>query len=211
MGRGYTDGLSAIILAAGANERLKGIVPSSMKPLILVNGRPLIQHAIDHANWWCASQMIVVASPENVGALIQVAPSHPLWIVQPWKGGVINAIRCAMPAVTHDRFLLLCADNTFTTGTVKKPEPLRWIGVRPDLRTEQLSRFTRLRINEDVEVHPDGRSAWIGPLQGVTSELEKALTVEDEDLTIAKVINETGPYKPLFIQCEDLGIPEAVQ
>ena len=69
--------MDLIILAAGRNERLHGTVPAFMKPLLLVDGQPLIVRLVREAldagvleTYDEVGRVIVVAAPQNVGDLL---------------------------------------------------------------------------------------------------------------------------------------------
>lgn len=171
-------GLSAIILAAGANTRLDGRVPPFMKPLVLVNGKPLVNHARDHAvhNWGCDS-LIFVASPSNVGLLLNVARLHSAhWIVQPTPMGVVDAITRAMPFVVTGKVLILCADNTFENGSQSvdffsfaRRSVHSWMGVRTldALASKRFTRYRHRKVMVDTTVHSDPEPKIIDTLLGV--------------------------------------------
>ena len=211
-----------IILAAGANERLKGLVPSFMKPLILVNGRPLIIHAIDHAkNFWNVAlrNITIVTAPQNVGGLVQIAGDIPNYVVQPQPTGVLDAVCRGLPFVDQEWTLILMADNTFAGGNAQfhTEQYDGAIGVRTDI---QSMRFTRLKKDNDgnwtvlprSSHEPGGDAVWIGPLMLRTSLVKKSMGVCDtiEDL-ITVVTSKGRTLHAIPMQCSDLGVPQELE
>lgn len=213
MGSDLTRGISAIVLAAGANERLKTIVPPFMKPLILMNGRPLIQHAVGHAlSDWDVKQVVIVAGPDNAKQLVDVLPGRVNynWVLQPRPMGVIDALMRAVQTVTSDRVVILCADNTFASD-IQMPrleDTGSYIAVRRDIKAVDAVRFTRLSYNADGTVCEDtnGSACWVGPLYTYTTRLLNVLKSVPHGAR--ELVSELGFFYPLEMRCEDLGIPE---
>lgn len=216
---------SAIILAAGANTRLKGIVPSFRKPLLLMNGRPLIQHALQFAYAQCVTRIVIVASPHNVADLVSVTPvaPHIRWVIQPEPTSVIDAIELAMPLCTGAYTFVLCADNTFD-GDFILPNGCDSGFASRHVPWPQSQRFTRYSLGSHgvnlrlipAESDEQGDGCWIGPLLLHTNSL--ATTLQAHRLgshpikTMAELIAlSTGPdhrLAPVPMQCSDMGIPE---
>jgi hypothetical protein len=219
--------ITAVILAAGANERLKGIVPSYMKPLVLVNGRPLIQHALEHARRWEVTAKIIVASPANISLMAQVVEEPTYWAVQSLPRGVSDAVRRALPYVKTTHTLILCADNTFEDALNElSPSDMLRQGVRPlfgarVLPVRAAARFTRYRLRmPGPGVHlieassPDtGDGCWIGPLLLETKCIQAVLD-EHGNPTVSQLIlestNDGKDLLPMPMRCADLGIPDAL-
>lgn len=223
-----TSKLSAIILAAGSNSRLAGVMPAYTKPLMLVNGKPLIRHAYDHAFvYWDVSphDITVVAAPENVSLLTQVIPSSSNWVVQPSAEGVVDALRRGMPYVKESWTLILMADNTFSelsNETMVYTHSL--IAVRDDLNPGDAARFTRvnttsnpIKIYDRQEHLQDGDAVWIGPLVLPTDRIRKitegvrpridAMSIES---VIKQCTNNGETLQVIKMQCMDFGVPEAL-
>jgi hypothetical protein len=216
-------GVCGIILAAGANTRLNGIVAPFNKPLVLVNGKPLIRHSIDHLLEWDVTSIIIVASPENVRQLLTVAKSPvPIkWVLQIGPTGVVEAIKLAMMAVDKDRVVIVCADNTFA-GFEGPPMSGDWIATRT-LPNAEAKRFTRLEHGPRGDMNlcsassPRGyggkeSTVWIGPVTLGTAEVRNALErtgtvcIDVEDL----IMQSTTELQAFTMECQDLGIPESL-
>lgn len=175
-----------------------------MKPLILMNGKTLLAHAVDHAlDAWEAAEIIIVGAPENVSLMRDVMQPYCEqyhWVIQPRPTGVVNAIARGLRLARHQAILILCADNTFQyRGPISFQKYVREIqplfGVRDDISLEAGRRFTRYRTRRlDVSTHNaaahidagveligagepgPGDGCWIGPLLLGHGALDAAVT-----------------------------------
>lgn len=118
-----TGGVDTIVLAAGKNERLSGFVAPYMKPLLLVNGQPLI---VDIVRRLPGTAVIVVA-PENALQVTQVllASKHVKAssiriVVQPEASGPVNAIWAGLPYTTTHCIGVVCADNVIPDADLEQ-------------------------------------------------------------------------------------------
>lgn len=227
---GNVHRLSCIVLAAGANTRLAGIVPPFCKPLIPINGKPLINHAIEHAKFdWKCDRIIVVASTENVKQLTQVVePDNSIrWVIQPTPDGVVDAIKRGLELVTSEMVLILCADNLFDIGQMLPSDldifikdKIAAVACR-SLPVEEATRFSRVgsganqypAITMDM---PTRGSAlcWIGPLILKTNNCRSSIDTFGDDQTIQLFINRSLDEQGLALMhmsCSDLGVPEEIK
>jgi len=220
MARSYAGGsISALIAAAGANERLSGLVSTGGKPLILVNGKPLIRHALDHArDFWEAAEVVIVASPDNVKSLTQVVIADS-WVVQPEPTGVVNAIARGIRFIESVWTVILCADNTFDTQGIILPEVINslYFGAR-QLDKTSAKRFTRYtqanNFTRFIEASSDetGEGCWIGPLVLPTEAIKKYVGISETIVQLVNVIQkEHRTLTPLNMHCTDMGVPEEAQ
>lgn len=111
-----------VVLAAGKNTRLKGVVPSYYKPLMVINGKPLIVTIVRNALFFC-KHVVVVVSPQNAQAISEVLDDNSLFacelgkgprvtlVVQPKALGPGDGLRHGMQACRSKRILLLLGDN----------------------------------------------------------------------------------------------------
>lgn len=209
-----------------------------MKPLVLVNGKPLLQHALDHAHVdWGVNEITVVASPENVKALVQVTPAHYLpntrWVVQPRPEGLLSALACALPTL-GERVLILCADNIFDKGDDfpdrQHLSANEWIVATRDVELPDTQRFTRVSglgsqsspasvtLVIDKGKPSSVRSyAWIGPLLVPRWAIASALdnpspdANTDEAAEIMRRVLKTGEQLTILpMLCADMGVPEVL-
>lgn len=213
-----------MVLAAGENTRLNGFVPAFMKPLVLVNGRTLLAHALRHAgeDWKCKTRL-VVASPRNVEHLKGAVSSMfggLRWVLQDHPKGVLDALDRALPLITTDMVLLLCADNTFDMGAVSSADLQRVVSVGYDamgvrkLPKEEAKRFTRLRTTPDlkIELHEASSAVqsgecWIGPLLLHTRQARDALGRKPGGVARFIELATEGKFVKLNMKCQDFGVP----
>ena len=194
--------------------------------MILVNGRPLVKHALRHARRdWEVDRMIMVVSPENIRMIKSVVNEDhgPLnWVVQVDPKGVVDAINCAMPYVTGSMTLILCADNTFELNSWPVSELHRRVHERiPTIATRLLDhkaakRFTRIvQTEEGIQLFNssdpvDSECCWIGPLLLETNEVHYSLNRKPgnvvEFIRYATCDGETLDTLPM--KCEDHGVPD---
>lgn len=221
--------IDTVILAAGQNTRLRGLVPTAHKPLITMNGETLIgrlgrqvrDSRLHH-------RTVVVANPLNVGPLTEVVPDA-MFILQPEPTGPVNALRlginCVSPESTH--IMLLCADNYMSTVTLdcarqaamERPHSLV-IGAR-EVSGPNARRFTRLV--PDIAVFVDANhgppcpedftmNCWIGPV--IVPKLALGCALVTEHLSFAGLFNHmlSGTYTHGIAQipsdAQDVGVPE---
>jgi hypothetical protein len=213
-----TRGVSAIILAAGANTRLRGLVAPFMKPLMLVNGRSLIAHARSLAADWSASQVIAVVAPENARPAISLIHADA-WVLQPEPTGIMDALRLALPLAVLHTTLILCADNTFeydtdngmnVGGRLHPSWPFFGARVLDDRESLRFTRFSyepKPRFIERGEVER-GSCCWIGPVMCPTNALRAALDPATH-ATIEEALTSLN-LKPFYMLCSDHGVPEEV-
>jgi bifunctional N-acetylglucosamine-1-phosphate-uridyltransferase/glucosamine-1-phosphate-acetyltransferase GlmU-like protein len=186
---------------------------------MLVNGRPLIQHAIRHAlDWWHVNGVTVVASPDNVKPICDVCDNGFRYVIQPKPFGVIDAIDRGLFNSQHT--LILCADNTFSPNEIVPPVLEAHSAFIASRQLEDRQRFTRLIVDDygavlkviDTNDPEPGDSCWIGPLLLPTNHLRTALYTRGIR-SVAQLIEAAHPGGPLValpMHCEDFGIPEAL-
>lgn len=195
-----------------------------MKPMVLVNGLPLVQHAIRHAvNDWRVNKLIVVAAPDNLDYLRPAVGEvyHIDWAIQAKPRGVIDAITIALEHVKTEMTLILCADNTFDMGRttvheldmhVKKKTSC--LGTRK-LPLDEARRFTRIETRGmGLDVLPASceiasSECWIGPLLLETKQIYRALeTLPNDVAQLIMVATHNGnDLERLEMRCADYGIP----
>jgi len=227
----------AIILAAGSNERLKGIVPSYYKPLILVDGEPLIKRIVRQVKHWRPGRIVVVASPYNIQAIVDVledgGSSDLQYVIQPTPTGPINAVyrgvlACSAPAVN-----IICGDNIIShddfEGLHRKFQKLMADQNDMLLETALAWGFTNLYeeaatrftvYDEDTKAFIDKPPspelyaverkvpAWIGPIL-----IQGPTNLWDGSRkTFAEVFNEIPPKNrtTFMSHAVDIGVPSAL-
>lgn len=188
------DGL---ILAAGKNTRLAGVVPSYYKPLVIVNGRPLIVNLTRDLLQRCQNVVIVV-SPENAAPISDVIESNGLLsprvslVLQPVASGPGDAVERGLKCVENQHVLLALGDNIIPSSDLDAIIAARVergfdgsyvvVSTTETDDPKQAQRFTR--ITQDghfVEGIPGGHNSrgtytcWIGPVSLGTIALRAAL------------------------------------
>ena len=221
--------MDAVILAGGRNQRLGGVVPPYMKPLIVVNQRPLVAQAVEVAqqvikNGGEGGSVIVVTSPEStlpISHVIDVAAVDMLVKT----GGPGAALRSALDLVTMDYVLVLMADNLTPTEDVNKIVTKMGNVVGTGLvPLEDCERFTRLRgltwvekvpVTKEDEVFPGLARCWLGPLKLDARLAAKGLDVlagerDTDDLPISPIFNMFDGFTTVDVHSVDIGLPEVL-
>jgi len=183
-----------IVLAAGKNERLSGIVAPYHKPLLVVNGKPLIVKAVDSVVNIAerdtmvvgpinVGRVVIVCSPSNAQSLVNVFAHTPYrrrihWVIQPEAVGVVDAIARGAEVCTTEQVTVLCGDNLFDVAQLERVitshEPS--VAVSRMEHSPECVRFTQvigLDDNDDVkrvgrlplsQLDEDGVTVWLGPV-----------------------------------------------
>ena len=216
----------AIILAAGSNSRLTSVKPF-MKPLKVVNGKPLIVHAYEHAQQWRVKQedIILVASEENVADIIKVSPADCYKrAIQSEPSGAIHALRLGVTRLQHavgaDYTVILCADNTFSPPPFDYiiPEGMCVYFADSGAQTTNPAdnRFTRIVLLEDMRhgfyepythegIAHDGK--WCGPLLIPTDVLRHMVGFAESLTDLIRICSLFGRYSvAIEMECDDHGV-----
>lgn len=179
-----------IILAAGKNTRLKGIIPSYHKPMLVVNGTPLITSITKRLLERC-NRVIIVVSPENSGPITELLAAADLlgdnvfFVIQPEARGPGDAILRALPLCTAKRVCIALGDNVIPNSdfeniftrdedAIKDASPLELqrhitISFVPISDDTEAERFTRILGVDFIEGYSGGKMqdiyrCWTGPL-----------------------------------------------
>lgn len=114
----------ALILAAGNGSRIAARSGEGPKPLVCLNGRPLLEHVMSNARAAGIERFVVVVG--YCGHVIKEwFEKHPLpgvqvtWIENPdYRKDNGISVLCAKKAI-HEDFLLLMADHIFEAETAR--------------------------------------------------------------------------------------------
>jgi choline kinase len=114
----------ALILAAGNGSRIAARSGEGPKPLVSLNGRPLLEHVMSGARQAGIERFVIVVGYRGQ-AIQDWYRNHPLpgvqvtWIENPdfRKDNGISVL-CAKKAI-HESFLLLMADHVFESDTAR--------------------------------------------------------------------------------------------
>jgi choline kinase len=223
--------MDTVILAAGKGERLNGIVARYHKPLVLVNGQPLVRQAARIAHDICGGRIVVVVAPQNAAVISEVLEGVPdtYLIVQQRPTGPGDGLLTGLELVRTDAAMLLMSDNIITYQDVQDVWAARpyGVGVRKLPANEDVERFTRW-IDQDTWVEKEPLSerdgdpvlAWVGPVKFNAAMARESLpcmykAFHDEEKHLERPI---GPYlgyiapqaKLVEVSSVDIGTPEAV-
>lgn len=220
--------MDTVILAAGRGSRLDGIAAPFHKPLMVINGRPMIRNAIEQSQHEVFGRVIVVAAPENALPLSQVlSGTDAMFILQREPDGPAAALSLGLELVTTDRVLVLMGDNTLNDTDVEKildianeDRDATVIGVHR-VAARDAERFTFLdedgHWKEKTKPTSDGIvDCWIGPILAHTNELSELIhasrhhAAEHEERLIGPLFNHLTAVRTAEVSCEDIGIPEAL-
>lgn len=233
-------GYDGVVLAAGKNTRLKGLVPSYYKPLVIAHGKPLIvgivRNLLDHCN-----HVVVTVSPENCIPISEVLMDNDLYsnritlLVQPTARGPGEALYRAMRCCHAERIILACGDNvipkddfTTTVGVDEKGDSDVTVSAIATTDYDEASRFTRVIKsdggwefveNREGGLHADGLYyCWVGPIIFDRENMEHTLAQlvlsqgQDAEIKISPALNILKPEEVALVRGRsvDIGTSEAL-
>lgn len=229
--------MDVVILAAGEGSRLNGVTAPYMKPLLVLDRKPMIVHALERAYETAQGTTIlhpkVVCSPRNVDQVVDVVEANGfdmtriIFMVQPRPNGPAQALHIGLEAVHAEaQVMVLCADNIIPVGlcgdlTIKASvDGARHIGLvcgRNLVRSEAL-RFTWWdnshkmwrEHDEDYDMPPgcEIRFVWLGPL--VLPSCEEFYAAIGSNELIGPTLNAVKDWTRVEADCHDVGVPEAI-
>jgi len=119
-----TDTKLALILAAGNGTRIATRSGELPKPLVSMNGKPLLEHVMTGARQAGIERFVIVIGYRG-HVIKQWYESHPLdgvqvtWVANPdYKKANGISVLCARKVI-HENFLLLMADHLFEPETAR--------------------------------------------------------------------------------------------
>lgn len=224
--------MDTVILAAGKGDRLNGIMPRFWKPLLVIDGKPLIRQAVENAISVTSAggahpNVIVVAAPENAAPICDVLGNLPATVVvQRRTDGPGAGLVLGMRLCDSERVLVLMGDNITPRDDVKliAESPGCAVGIRRMKPTAEVERFTRymgggkwvektpLTPQELTESYID---VWLGPLVVRRFDTQKTynaiVPAMNEELPIGPYLGRIAP-SPTFVEVSsfDIGTPETV-
>lgn len=219
--------MEAIILAAGRGQRMEGLAKPFYKPLLEINGMPLVAYAVEYASAAGAELVTVVASSANYEDIKDAVSSYSRWarlLVQEDPSGPGHATMIALLEAEYEQTMLLMSDNVMNQHEVvdmaihSRINKTDAVGTRT-VTMDQASRFTRIRKKKNKESKytfvegtpvetddqwPDGSGVkvWCGPLifnSGVALKVfQNAWIRRDSNSSEMKI----GPYLNDILQKE---------
>lgn len=217
--------MDAIVLAAGRNDRLRGYVPAYMKPLILVNGEPIIKTLVQGLAT-VTGRIIIVCAPQNATQIVDVlqgvAPlAEVLFALQPEATGPRGAVYIGAQMLSSRSVMVVCADNVIPLDDIARAAAQHRLNpelttiVTRDVPYEGAHRFTRVyehRIVEGpMEENEKGYTVikcWVGPLVFGTETLKGALAATPNESKVSALIDDH--FECISGNTTDIGVPEAL-
>lgn len=215
---GLEHTLESVILAAGRGQRMSDIAKPFYKPLLEINGIPLLVHAVEYASAAGSNRVTVVVSPHNVDDVEQVLSAYMPWVqlaIQEEPLGPGYAALIGLSEVVDKQTMLLMSDNIMDSGIVASMatrcmvDDQDAIGIRTVSRS-QASRFTRVRQKStyvyeyvegtdvlDRDVWPgteDKVKVWCGPLIFKTENAVDALNAASRAADLQNGELKIGPH-----------------
>lgn len=222
--------MDAIILAGGRGTRVMELAPEFHKPLLPVNGIPMVTLAVDLALRAGVTCPVVVVAPANAEAICGALDGRPAFVViqrQPLGAGhalLLGLQASPRPSVDCDRVLVLLSDNVSTDADVSSvmQHPTA-VGIQ---YIERVNAFRFARLNDDGQWCEKERlklvgppvACWVGPFIGWRSNMNRVLAAAvaarkpDEEVYVGPhlgrfMYNETKcPLVP--VDSLDLGVTD---
>jgi choline kinase len=204
--------MESVILAAGKGQRMEGFAKPFFKPLLEINGIPLITYAAEYASSAGATRVTVVASESNADDIKKSLKMYASWVdvvIQNEPRGPGNATLIGLGNTDCKSIMLLMSDNLMNADAVSQMATAAMINdadavgiARVPL--ERADRFTRVREWEDgtytyvegVPVSAEDESTngaavvWCGPLI-----FERATAIDVLNNAQASVNTDTSEFK----------------
>ncbi|MBC8251200.1 MAG: nucleotidyltransferase family protein [Candidatus Nitrosopelagicus sp.] len=172
--------MKAIILAGGRGKRLRPITDKIPKPLILINGKPLIERTIKYLKKYGITEIIIssgyksnliekfLKKKKNFGCeIIFSTEKIPL--------GTGGAIKKALRYVDEESFLALNGDivtNIDLKKILKKPNTIAANELKTKFGTMDIKKNKILKFNEKKDV----TDVWMNPgIYHLSKDIEKLI------------------------------------
>lgn len=203
--------MDAVILAAGRGERVRDLAPEFHKPLLPIDGTPLVCRAVDLALEAGVHTPVVVVAPSNAEAISGALEDRSAQlIIQREPRGPGHALLVGLsvyPRGAHraaDRVLVLLSDNVVSRADVEAVSACETAIGTKKIERREAHRFTRFENNEWVEKKSIGKldgspfECWVGPLVVWRSNTVKALQLVCEEFDGSGEVL-IGPYLRSFM------------
>lgn len=113
--------MDGIILAAGKGTRMKDLTLNTPKPLLMVQGRPLLEWSLLTLRPTVEHVLVVVSYlKEQIAAYMaqQTLFEHYTLVEQPQPLGTGHALQCCQPHLTSADFIVLNGDDLYQAAAV---------------------------------------------------------------------------------------------
>lgn len=218
--------MDTVILAAGKGARLNGIMAPFHKPLLVVDGKPLIRRSVEAA-WSAGSRnIVVVAAPENAAAISHVLEGAGMGfvdiILQRTPLGPGHALMQGLKLVKSSTALVIMGDNLVSSddvSTVAQCESHNAVGISWH-SADDAERFTWYDRSQDTWVEKTKPSdnrvpCWVGPIKISTREFTAAYSAWQQsgvkgEVPIGPLFNNLPSVCVVDVSSIDVGTPEAI-
>jgi NDP-sugar pyrophosphorylase family protein len=149
-------GIDVVVLAGGLGTRIRGVLGDTPKVLAPINGRPFLDHLLDHLATLGAGRAILslgVGAHQVIEHLtLRPQPLPVVTIVEPAPLGTGGAIRHAMPNLSGDPVMVMNGDTwleadfaRFLADHHRAGRPISLLCVAVD----DVSRYGRVELAQD--------------------------------------------------------------
>ena len=183
--------MDAVILAAGRGTRVDDAADPYMKPLLVVDGEPLVVRAVKLARPW-VERSVVVASPRNAELIVNALDEHEveaLVVIQARPRGPGHALLWGLSACGRsydDRVLVLISTDVSAPDDVAAvlQDGSTAVGVRLFTQVEAAERYTFFDFDHVWREKEKPRTqqllveCWVGLFVGSRSNMHDKLLRE---------------------------------
>ncbi len=231
--------MDCVILAAGKNTRLQGIIPAYHKPLLVVNGETLLVRLVRQAQTLMSkgNRIVLVVSPLNCQAIMDLMRSSftdeqrlsIVYLCQDTDATFADTLATALAlSQKSEKVLLMCGDNyisdndweVFINTCVAQGYPVAtWVSSS----MEQTNRFAKIlpvsggitsAPSEDSMRNDDGDFlCWLGPVVIQPALTQTRLKRQERRDVVADALTAGGQEKhffPVELSVQDIGVPDAL-
>lgn len=231
--------MDCVILAAGKNTRLQGIIPAYHKPLLVVNGETLLVRLVRQAALLMSkgNRIILVVSPLNCQAIMDLMRSSftdeqrlsIVYLCQDTDATFADTLSTALTfSQKSEKVLLMCGDNyvsdndwdVFVNVCMAQGYP---VATWASSSIEQTDRFAKIlpvsgcitsASSEDSMRNDDGNFlCWLGPIVIQPALTQTRLKRQERRDVIADALMAGGQEKhffPVDLNVQDIGVPDAL-
>ncbi len=160
--------MKAMILSGGRGKRLRPVTDTIPKPLIKINGKPLIEWKINYLKKFGIKDIIICSGYKNFGCNIEHSvEASPL--------GTGGAIKKASKNIVDDSFIVLNGDiitNINLKKMLVKSNSIAAIELRTNYGTMKIKNNKILQFNEKTDV----KDTWMnGGIYHLNTDIAKIL------------------------------------
>lgn len=212
--------IDCIILAGGKGSRLNGLAAKYHKPLLVVNGKPLIRNAVLAAEEF-VDHIFVVVAPANAMPICDVLEDLDCTVlVQRKANGPGDALLTAARLSTAEKILVLMADNVLTMHDVKRVLDSGYAAAGTRLMSpDEAARFTwysestQSWVEKSAPVGLDAHGdvvCWVGPLVINRMQCVEVLVANrsEGELLIGPYLTKMGVDTGVTVDTYDIGTLE---